>query len=135
MNKQRLISDAKTILLQLKKEERRSINPYASFAAQIIVLINNGNISGKEDILQFTRISYARPRMNRQWRTFGNVLEKNLHPMDKDSLLYLFGYLKRVLTIEGKRESEDRTKDQKGGQRYKGRYPGSKRKHHYKQQR
>jgi hypothetical protein len=66
MNKQRLLSDAKSILLQLKKEERRSINPYASFAAQIIVLINNGNISRKEDIFRFTNISCARPRMNRQ---------------------------------------------------------------------
>jgi hypothetical protein len=55
--------------------------------------------------------------------------------MDKNSLLYLFGYLKRLLTIEGKREFEERKKSQKGGQRYKGRYPGSKRKHHYKHQR
>ena len=116
MNRAVLLSQARNILLQLKREERRSINPYASFADQMIGLIHNGNISNKEDIIRFTRASYSRPRMNRQWRTFGNVLEKNLRPMNKESFLYLLGYLKRVLTIEGKREYEER-KPQKGSQR------------------
>lgn len=125
MNRAVLLSQVKkNILLQLKREERRSINPYASFAAQMIGLIHNGNISNKADVVRFTRASYSRPRMNRQWRTFGNVLEKNLRPMNKESLLYLFGYLKRVLTIEGKREYEER-KRQKGGQQDRGRYNGS----------
>ena len=117
MHTQRLLSEAKVILLQLKKEERRSINPYASFAAQVISLIRRGVIARREDIFQLTRMSYARPRMNRQWRTFGSVLEKNLRVTGKDSLLYIFGYLKRLLTIEGKREYEAKNKFQKGGQR------------------
>ena len=146
MNKQRLLSDAKTIVLALKNEEQKmvqnrkkkesNITPYASFSGQIIVLINNGNISKKEDIRRLTKMLYARPRMNHQWRTFGNVLEKNLRTMDKNSLLYLFGFLKRVLTIEGKKQNGGSKKHQKGGQGYKGKYPGSKkRKHHYKHQR
>ncbi len=115
MTGQQLLSDAKNFVFHLKKEEPRSINPYASFADQVIGLINNGRVSSREEILNYTRISYSRPRMNRQWRTFGNVLEKNLGPnMKKDDLLYFFGYLKRLLTIEGKKESEERNKGHKG---------------------
>ena len=104
MHTQRLLSEARVILLQLKNEERRSINPYASFAAQMVSLIQKGVVSGRDEILQLTRMSYARPRMNRQWRTFGSVLQKNLRATGRDSLLYLFGYLKRLITIEVKNE-------------------------------
>ncbi len=135
MKREHLIQQARSIFLHLKRIEKKNINPYASFADQIIALINNGQVSTKEDVIRYTRMSYPRPRMNPQWRTFGNVLDKDLPRLNKDTLLYFFGYLKRVLTIEGKREFEDRTKDQKGGQRYQGRYPGSKRKNHYKHQR
>ena len=137
MTRQQLLSDAKNFVFYLKKEERRSINPYASFADQVIGLLNNDQVSSREEILNYTRISYSRPRMNRQWRTFGNVLEKNLRSnIKKDALLYFFGYLKRVLTIEGKKQNGGSKKHQKGGQGYKGKYPGSKkRKHHYKHQR
>jgi hypothetical protein len=104
MTGQQLLSDAKNFVFQLKKEERRGINPYASFADQVIGLINNDQASSREEILNYTRISYSRLQMNRQWRTFGNILEKNLRPnMKKDDLLYFFGYLKRLLTIEGKK--------------------------------
>jgi hypothetical protein len=106
---QQLLSDAKNFVFHLKKEERWSINPYASFADQVIGLIYNGQASSSEEILNYTRTSYSRPRMNRQWRTFGNVLEKNLRSnMKKDDLLYFFGYLKRLLTIEGKKEFEEK---------------------------
>jgi len=115
MTRQQLLSDAKNFVFQLKKEERRSINHYASFADQVIGLLNNGQVSSREEILNYTRISYSRPRMNRQWRTFGNVLEKNLRSnMKKDELLNFFGYLKRLLTIEGKKEFEERQKAMKG---------------------
>jgi len=121
MNRQQLLAQARTIAVQLKNEERRSINPYASFTAQLVALIYQGQASSKDDILNFTSTSYSRPRMNRQWRTFNSILQKNLRPLDKESLLYLFGYLKRVLTIEGKREFENRKKDQKGRPPLRGR--------------
>jgi hypothetical protein len=109
MTRQQLLSDAKNFVFYLKKEERRSINPYASFADQVIGLLNNDQVSSREEILNYTRISYSRPRMNRQWRTFGNVLEKNLRSnIKKDELLNFFGYLKRLLTIEGKKEFEEK---------------------------
>ena len=98
----------------MKRQEKKSVNPYASFADQMIALINNGQVSSKADVIRFTRLGYPRPRMNRQWRNFGNILEKNLRQLNKDSLLYFFGYLKRLLTIEGKRESEERKKNSKG---------------------
>ena len=111
MTGQQLLSDAKNFVFRLKKEERRSINPYASFADQVIGLLNYGQVSSREDILNYTRISYSRPRMNRQWHTFGTVLEKNLRSnMKKEDLLYFFGYLKRLLTIEGKKEFEEKKK-------------------------
>jgi hypothetical protein len=126
MSNERLIQDAKTILFQLKKEERRSINPYASFADQMIALINNGRISSKPDVIRFTKTYYSRPRMNRQWRTFGNVLDKSLRQLNKESLLYLFGYLKCILTIEGKKEFAERNKHKKGkwGQTGRGNHKG-----------
>lgn len=115
MHKPQLLAQAKTIALQLKNEERRSINPYASFAAQLVALIHQGQAATKDDIIRFTGTSYSRPRMNRQWRTFNSVLQKNLRPMDKESFLFLFGYLKCLLTIEGKKEFENRKKFKKGG--------------------
>jgi hypothetical protein len=114
MKSEYIIQEARTIFLHLKREERKSVNPYASFADQMIALINNGQVSSKADVIRFIRLSYPRPRMNRQWRTFGNILEKDLRQLNKDSLLYFFGYLKRLLTIEGKREFEERKKSSKG---------------------
>jgi len=119
MNKQRVLSDAKNIFFQLKREERNKLNPYASLASQVVGLIAKGGASSKEDILQYMKISYPRPRMNGQWRTFRNVLQKNMRPMDKMSLLYLFGFLKRLLTIEGKKEDEKKRKDRAEGQKRK----------------
>ena len=112
MKRDHLIRQARSIVLYLKKEERKSINPHASFADQMIALINNGRVSSKADVIRYTRMSYSRPRMNRQWRIFGEVLEKNLRLEKRDSLLLLFGYLKRLLTIEGKKENGDRKKAQ-----------------------
>lgn len=115
MKREHLIRQAKSVLLHLKNEERRSINPYASFADQIIALINNGQVSSRADVIRFTRMSYPRPRMNRQWRTFGNILNKDLGQLNKSSLLYIFGYLKRLLTIEGKKEMDERQKSKSRG--------------------
>jgi hypothetical protein len=114
MKSEYILQQARTIFFQLKRQEKKSVNPYASFADQMIALINNGQVSSKADVIRFTRLSYPRPRMNRQWRTFGNILEKDLRQLNKDSLLYFFGYLKRLLTIEGKREFEERKKNSKG---------------------
>ncbi|MCP4147660.1 MAG: hypothetical protein GY757_07910 [bacterium] len=118
MRSDHLIQQAKSIVLQLKKEERRSINPYASFADQVIALITNGRVVSKADILRITRLSYPRPRLNRQWRLFNKILAKELRQLNKVSLLYLFGYLKRLLTIEGKREFEEKKKPNSGGSNY-----------------
>jgi len=115
MKRDHMIQQARSIFLQLKREERKNINPYASFADQLIALINNGQVSTKADVIRYTRMSYPRPRMNWQWRTFGKVLEKNLRLEKRDSLLLLFGYLKRLLTIEGKKEYEERKKKQNKG--------------------
>jgi hypothetical protein len=116
MSGQQLLSSAKNTVFHLKREERRSINPYASFADQVIGLINNRSVSSREEILQYTKIYYPRPRMNRQWRIFGNVLEKHLRSnMDPKDLLYFFGYLKRLLTIEGKKEMDEKQKSKNRG--------------------
>ena len=117
MNKERIIAEARNISVQLRQAERRSINPYASFAAQVAALIHRRRLKNKEDILNITRDNYPRIRMNRQWRTFHDVLQKHLRLTDLDSLQYLFGYLKRILTIAGKREFEER---KKGGSSYGG---------------
>ena len=114
MKSEYILQQARTIFFQLKRQEKKSVNPYASFADQMIALINNGQVSSKADVMRFTRLSYPRPRMNRQWRNFGKILEKDLRQLNKDSLLYFFGYLKRLLTIEGKREFEERKKNSKG---------------------
>lgn len=119
MHTQRLLSEARVILLQLKKGEGGSINPYASFVAQVISLIRRGVIAHRDDIFQLTRMSYARPRMNRQWRLFGSVLQKNLRVTGRDSLLYLFGYLKRLLTIEGKKEGRGASHHNRHGGRHR----------------
>ncbi len=111
MSTQQLLTDAKNTVLALKKEEQRNINPYASFAHQMIGLIGDNKVKTKADVLAFTRASYSRPNLNRQWRLFGNVLEKQL-PMNinQEDMLTFFGYLKRMLTIEGKKEFENKNK-------------------------
>lgn len=112
MRREHLIRLAKTVVEDLKKKKgyRKSINTYASFADQVIALINDGRVSSKGDLRRFTGMVYPRPRMKGQWWSFGEVLGKNLRQLDKESLLYFFGYLKRLLTIEGKRETEERKK-------------------------
>ena len=117
MKSEHLLQHAKTIFLHLRREERKNINPYASFADQVMALINNGRISTKEDLIRYTRMSYPRPRLNRQWRNFGSVLEKDLPPLHHHTLLFFFGYLKRLLTIEGKREFEKRNEKFQGFQK------------------
>jgi len=107
MNKLQLLTDAKNTVFNLKQVEQRSINPYASFANQMIQLIDTGKISSWEDVVKYTGLSYPRPGLNRQWRKFGEVLEKNQKKhLNKDDIAIFFGYLKRLLTIEGKKQYE-----------------------------
>lgn len=114
MNRNRLLQDAKVIESQLKEKKHKNVNPYASFATQMIGLIQNGKVAGKDDILRLMDCSYSRPGMNRQWRTFNSVLAKNIKSnLDTGSLIYLLGYLKRLLTIEGKKQDEERKEYQK----------------------
>lgn len=109
MNRQQLITEAKNTVFHLKKVEQRNINPYAAFAHQVIGLIGTGKISTREEVLEYTRLSYPRPGLNRQWRVFGEVLEKYLkRNLLKKDILIFFGYLKRLLTIEGKKELGER---------------------------
>jgi hypothetical protein len=106
MSRQQLLTDAKNTVFHLKSVEQRNINPYASFADQMIGLIGAGKISTREEVLEYTGLAYPRPGLNRQWRVFGEVLEKNLrNSLSKEDILLFFGYLKRLLTIEGKKES------------------------------
>jgi hypothetical protein len=105
MSGQQLLNEAKNTVFHLKKDEQRNINPYAAFAHQVINLIGEGKISNREEVLEYTRLSYPRPGLNRQWRVFGNVLAKHLKSsLLKEDMLLFFGYLKRLLTIEGKKE-------------------------------
>jgi hypothetical protein len=127
MKSESLIQHARTLFLHLRREERNSINPYASFADQVIALIHSGRISTKADVIRYTRMSYHRPRMNRQWRTFGKVIDKGLPPLPRNSLLYFFGFLKRLLTIEGKKELEERNRNPK---EFDNRNRYNKRSHH-----
>jgi hypothetical protein len=125
MNTQQLLTEAKNTLFRLKREEKWNINPYVSFAEQMTGLIREGKVSTCEEVLGYTKLAYPRPNLNRQWRLFGNVLEKNIRADVKErELLYFFGYLKRLLTIEGKKQADERNK-------YRGeKYPHShKRKH------
>lgn len=106
MSNQQLLMGAKNMAFALKKEEQRNINPYASFAHQVIGLIGDGKAVKASDIIAYTRLSYPRPNLNRQWRLFGKVLEKHLlNNLSKEDLLVFFGYLKRLLTIEGKKNN------------------------------
>jgi hypothetical protein len=111
MSRQQLLTEAKNMVFHLKKVEQRNINPYAAFAHQVINLIGEGKISSREEVLEYTRLSYPRPGLNRQWRVFGEVLEKNLKSsLLKEDMLLFFGYLKRLLTIEGKKQLDERNK-------------------------
>lgn len=111
MSGHQLLNEAKNTVFHLKKEEQRNINPFAAFAHQMIVLIGEGKISTREEVLEYTRLSYPRPGLNRQWRVFGNVLEKHLKSsLLKEDMLLFFGYLKRLLTIEGKKQADERDK-------------------------
>lgn len=121
MNREQLLTQARNIAVQLKKEERKNINPYASFAAQIVALIQQGRASSKDEIIRFTGAHYSRTQMNRQWRTFNSVLQKQNLPKDRESLIHLFGYLKVTLTIEGKKEFEAGRQQKKEGVPYNGR--------------
>lgn len=130
MKEQQLINEARNTLLSLKKEEQGNLTPYAAFANQVIGLIRKKKIISKEGILEYTRISYPRPGLNRQWRKFGNVLQNNLKGnFNQEELFLFFGYLKRVLTIAGKNQADEK----KGGsyrQPWKNNrsyYPGNKR--------
>ena len=112
MSTQHLLNDAKNTVFHLKEEEQRNINPYAAFAHQIIGLIGTGKISTCTDVLAYTHLSYPRPGLNRQWRVFGKVLEKHLKSnLKKEEILLYFGNLKRLLTIEGKKQADERNKN------------------------
>jgi len=109
MSEQQLLTEAKNTLFNLKKEEQWNLTPYASFANQVIGLIAKKKINSKEGVLEYTRLSYPRPGLNRQWRKFGNVLEKNLPGSVKcEDLLHYFGYLKRILTIAAKNQADEK---------------------------
>ncbi len=113
MSEQQLLTEAKNTLFNLKKEEQWNLTPYVSFANQVIGLIAKKKIISKEGVLEYTRLSYPRPGLNRQWRKFGNVLQKNLKGnFNQEELLLFFGYLKRLLTIEGKKELDERNRKQ-----------------------
>lgn len=123
MSRQQLLSEAKNMLFHIKKEEKRNVNPYAAFAHQMIVLIGEGKISTREEVLEYTRLSYPRSGLNRQWRIFGTILERNLKSnLGKEDILLFFGYLKRLLTIEGKRQADERNKgrEEKSGHSHRG---------------
>ena len=108
MSGQQLLTEAKNTVFHLKRVEQRNINPYASFANQMIGLIGDNKISSRAEVLEYTRLSYPRPGLNRQWRVFGEVLEKNLrNSLSKEDILLFFGYLKRLLTIEGKKQADE----------------------------
>jgi len=78
-------------------------------------LIRNGQISSRDDLSAYTRLSYSRPSLNHQWGIFGNVLGGNLKAEIKDQdLLLFFGYLKRLLTIEAKKEGNKDNKQANG---------------------
>jgi len=82
-----------------------------AFVEKIFRLVGDYKIVTREDVLEYTRLSYPRPGLNRQWRIFGNVLEKNLKSnLVKEDILLFFGYLKRLLTIEGKKQADERNK-------------------------
>lgn len=116
MSGQQLLTEARNTLFNLKREEQWNLTPYASFANQVIGLINKKKIFSKEGVLEYTRLSYPRPGLNRQWKKFGDVLEKNLRSnLGKGELLLFFGYLKRLLTIEGKKQADENNKN-RGGQ-------------------
>jgi hypothetical protein len=109
MSEQQLLTEAKNTLFNLKKEEQWNLTPYASFANQVIGLIAKKKIISKEGVLEYTRLSYPRPGLNRQWRKFGNILENNLRSnLNKEELLLFFGYLKRVLTIAAKNQADEK---------------------------
>jgi hypothetical protein len=130
MNRQQLLTEAKNTVFHLKKEEQRNINPYAAFAHQMVVLIGAGKISIREEVLEYTRLSYPRPGLNRQWRVFGNVLEKHLKSsLLKEDMLLFFGYLKRLLTIEGKKQAQEGNEE--GERKYDNRYKRDNRSQHY----
>lgn len=109
MSEQQLLTEAKNTLFNLKKEEQWNLTPYVSFANQVIGLIAKKKIFSKEDVLEYTRLSYPRPKLNRQWRLFGIVLGKNLPgSVKEEGLLCFFGYLKWLLTIEGKKQGDEK---------------------------
>lgn len=132
MSEQQILNEARNTLFNLKREEEKNLTPYASFANQVIGLISKKKINSKEGVLEYTGLSYPRPGLNRQWRKFGTVLQKNLRGnFNQEELLLFFGYLKRVLTIAGKNQA-DENKNKGGQYRHPGKnnrpyFPGNKR--------
>lgn len=122
MNNQQLLTKARNAFFEIKKEDSININPCASFANQFIGLLNRGTVTSRESISRLTRLYYPRRRMTLQWRLFGRVVEKHLRTgsgLNKQELLLFFGYLKRLLTIEGKNENSYRRSHDRKNQRNK----------------
>jgi hypothetical protein len=123
MSEQKILNEARNTLYNIKNEEEKNITPYASYASfanQVIGLINKKKINSKEGILEYTQLSYPRPGLNRQWRKFDKVLQKNLKGnFNQEELLLFFGYLKRLLTIAGKNQT-DENKNREGHDRHPG---------------
>jgi len=124
MIEEKLISQARSIFHELKKNERNSINPYIAFVSQVINLIQQHELNNITEISKFIDKSYPRPRMNYQWRNFNKILQTQIPTnADRDTLLRIFGYLKWILTIEAKNEYDSRPKRKPGRQ-------DSRRNHH-----
>lgn len=120
MSEQQILNEARNTLFNLKREEHLNLTPYASFANQVIGLINKKKISSKEGVWEYLQLSYPRPGLNRQWRKFGNIMQKNLKGnFNQEELLLFFGYLKRLLTIAGKNQTNE-NKNREGHYRHPG---------------
>jgi len=117
MNKQQLLlNEAKNTVLIIKKDEfervkqksnpRINLTPFASFSDQVIRLIGDGKVQTRAHVIEYTGLVYPRSQLKRQWILFGRVLEKNMRMnWDTSEMLFYFGYLKRLLTIEGKKKN------------------------------
>jgi len=125
MTGQQLYSEAMHFVMQLKKEDfkrnsgidskkkrENKFSSYSSFAQQVIILLNNGQVSTKEQILDFADTPYPRARLNGKWKIFKKVIKCNLNSnLNKGDLLYFFGYLKRLLFVIEKKRKRGKEED------------------------
>ena len=91
MREDKLISQARNIYHELKKNERKSINPYVGFATQLINLIQKHELKDINEISKLIDKSYSRPRMNWQWRNFNKVLKMLCRAMGHEPIAIFTG--------------------------------------------